>query len=335
MFPMNRRLFYLSALLPAWIAAAQTPLVTAAGNFSHIVKDLDKSVVFYRDVIGLEPGTKPTAFDPNPAIMKMGNTPGAQSRIATFKIPGSQIGVELIEYKDIDRKPVHPRFQDPGAACLDLLVKDLGTVLARVRKSEARFVTPGGKPAVVDANGRTEHVVFLTDPDGIFIELAQLDPALPSTAPEGSNILGGHLAITVNDTARSVKLYQALGFSGKSNEFDGNQQMMETVGVPGGQFKRTTGPIPGTQVSFSMFEIRGVDRKPLATRVQDPGTALLQLLVRDAGEAAKLAQQAGGAIISQGGEPTPLPGLGRIAIVRDPNNFFLEFIERQRSGGKQ
>src|SRR5262245_5324556 len=92
--------------------ATSAGTITGVGNFSHIVTSLEKSVEFYRDVIGLPVVTQPQPFSPNPAIMNMGNTPGAQSRIAVLKAPGSAIGVELIEYKDIDRKPANPRFQD-------------------------------------------------------------------------------------------------------------------------------------------------------------------------------------------------------------------------------
>ena len=38
---------------------AQTPAtsdVTGVGNFSHVVRDMDRAVAFYRDVLGLEVG---------------------------------------------------------------------------------------------------------------------------------------------------------------------------------------------------------------------------------------------------------------------------------------
>lgn len=87
--------------------------VTGAGNFSHIVANLDQSLDFYHGVLGLELVAPARPFDPNPTIMKLGDTIGAQSRMVQLKVPGSAIGVEIIEYKDIDRKPAHPRFQDP------------------------------------------------------------------------------------------------------------------------------------------------------------------------------------------------------------------------------
>src|ERR1700733_1850682 len=101
------------ALASAGALSAQQPAapigdVTGVGNFSHIVASLDKSVEFYRDVLGLDLANPPAPFAANPAIMKLGNTIGAQSHIAVLKIPGTALGLELIEYKDIDRKPAHP-----------------------------------------------------------------------------------------------------------------------------------------------------------------------------------------------------------------------------------
>ena len=126
---MTKRLSAFSLLILIFAATlpaqnAQSGAITGVGNFSHIVTSLEKAVEFYRDVIGLTVVTPPQQFSGNPAIMKMGNTPGAQSRIAVLRAPGTAIGVELIEYKDIDRKPANPRFQDPGAANLQVRVRD-------------------------------------------------------------------------------------------------------------------------------------------------------------------------------------------------------------------
>src|SRR5580765_531859 len=94
-------------VVSAGIAFAQTPApaspIIGVGNFSHIAANLDKSLEFYRDVIGLEPNGPVRPFDGNPAIMKLGNTAGAQSRFTQLKVPGAALGVEIIEYKDIER----------------------------------------------------------------------------------------------------------------------------------------------------------------------------------------------------------------------------------------
>jgi len=78
---------------------------------------------------------------------------------------------------------------------------------------------------------------------------------------------------------------------------------------------------------MTFIEFKDIDRKPLNTRVQDPCTAILQILVRDVDSVLKRVTANGGTIVSAGGEALSI-GTARIALVRDPNNLFLELIQR-------
>jgi glyoxylase-like metal-dependent hydrolase (beta-lactamase superfamily II)/predicted enzyme related to lactoylglutathione lyase len=295
--------------------------VVGNGNFSHIVTNLDKSIAFYRDVLGLELPGGAQPFGEKPEIMRLGNTIGAQNRIAVLRVPGSTLGVELIEYKDIDRKPAHPRFQDPGAANLTLRVRDIDAVMARVKSSGAKVLTAAGGPVAVG----TSRNCFVQDPDGFVVELAQPVPAPQAAAGEG-NLLGAGLETTVMDTEQTVRFYRdLLGFQLRVGEFNDNKLMAETAGAPGAQFRQSSGQIPGSPVRITFIEFKGIDRKPLHTRLQDPGSALLQLRVRDVDALVKKLKAGGAEIISAGGEPVTR-GNTRLAIVRDPNNLFLELI---------
>ena len=315
-------------------APAPTPapqsFVTGVGNFSHIVADLDKSLAFYRDVIGLQPNAPPRPFDGNVAIMRLGNTLNAQSRFVALRVPGSPIGVELIEYKDIERTPANPRFQDPGAANLIVRVRELDAVLDRVKKSGAKIVTVTGVPATIGNGGR---VMFIQDPDGFVVELVQAGAprggAAPTPAQPQGNIVGGGFELTVEYTGKTVDFYQkVLGFQLMAGTMFNNDKVMnETAGVPGGAFRQSRGLIPGTNTPIVFIEFANVDRKPLKTRVQDPGTAILQLLVRDMDGLMKTLKANSANIITTGGEPVSL-GPSKLVIVRDPNNLFLEFIQR-------
>jgi predicted enzyme related to lactoylglutathione lyase len=78
---------------------------------------------------------------------------------------------------------------------------------------------------------------------------------------------------------------------------------------------------------MTFIEFKDIERKPLRTRVQDPGTAILQVLVKDMDTALKNLKAAGGTVVSTGGEAVSI-GTARIALVRDPNNLILELIQR-------
>ncbi len=297
------------------------PDVVGVGNFSHIVTNLDRSLAFYRDVLGLEVAAN-NPFSGNPAIMALGNTPGAQSRFAALRVPGSAVGVELIEYKDIDRRPQHPRFVDPGAANLALRVRDIDSVYAKLQTFGATILTSGGKPATID-NGS---FLFVQDPDGFVVELSKGTP--PADAAPGGNVFGGAFETTVADSESSVRFYnEQLGFAMQLGAgFNDNALMAATAGAPGASFRQSRANVPGTSAPMTLIEFKNVARTPLRGRVQDPGTAILQLRVRDVTALTARLKAAGVPIVTAGGAPVAV-GAAKIALVRGPDNLLLELLE--------
>jgi len=315
------------------VAQAQGPqpapagVVTGVVNFGHIVEDLDHSLAFYRDVLGLEPGMA-MEFSANPAIQAMGNTPDAESRIATLMVPGMEMGIELIEYRGIGREHQRPHFVDPGAANISLRVRDLDALFPAIRDFPGvNILTAGGEPVTIETPNGSIHALFVQDPDGFVVELSDA-PNAPAGA--GPVIAGAAFEPTVADSEESVRFYNdLLGFDFVLGEsFNDNQQMAATAGAPGASFRQSRGRIPGTSVTMVLIEFADIERKRLSGRTQDPGTTVLQLEVGDvAALTAKLAA-AGVPIVSVGGKPQQVfPGLD-IAIVRDPNGMLLELVQR-------
>jgi catechol 2,3-dioxygenase-like lactoylglutathione lyase family enzyme len=191
-------------------ASSQPSAIVGVGNFSHIVENLDKSLAFYRDALGMEADGAVRPFQSDPAIMKMGNTVGAQSRYIPLKVAGAGFGVELIEYKDIDRKAAQPRFQDPGAANLIARVRDLDATLVRLKAAGGRVITAGGIPVTI---GNGLKVVFVQDPDGFVVELNQAAGA-PSAPAGTGNVLSTGFESAVDNTEKTVAFYRdLLGFN--------------------------------------------------------------------------------------------------------------------------
>ncbi len=108
--------------------------VLGVGNFIHVVGNLDRSLEFYHDALGLEmtgpPG--PRAFSANAVVSSLYDAPGAQSRVASFKIPDSAMAVEIVEFQGMNATPVRPRFFDPGAITLTLVVNDIEAAKTRL-----------------------------------------------------------------------------------------------------------------------------------------------------------------------------------------------------------
>lgn len=303
-------LFAASVMTPAVVTAQE---ITGVGNFSHIVANLDKSLEFYQGVLGLQPVAPPQVFSGNPVIMNLGDTPGGQSRMVQLRVPGSAMGVEIIEYKDVARTPAHPRFQDPGAANLSLRTPDFDAIVARAKKAGVHVLTGGGEPVSIG----TTKSFFMQDPDGFVVELSS------------SNTPGGGFEAAVADAGKTAETYKALGLAPTAPAaWNGNKAMTDNAGTPGAQFRQSRMAIPGSKASVTFIEFKDIDRKPLHTHTQDPGTAILQLNVKGLDALLPKLKSAGFTVVTKGGEPVSM-GPIRIALVRDPNNLYLELLERQ------
>ena len=130
--------------------------------------DLCLSRRFYRDVLGFE--TKPgAAFATDKTIASLIDATGARWRINSARVPGTAIEWELIEFKDITRKPFQLAVPDAGSPAVSVVVKDMPSALDAVKAGGGTVVTVGGKPIPL---GKTS-LVFVRDPNGFLIELMQ------------------------------------------------------------------------------------------------------------------------------------------------------------------
>src|SRR5262249_26318731 len=152
-------------------------------------------------------------------------------RFIGARMPGVRCGVELVEMRGIDRKPVRRRIQDPGAVTLILLVRDLDAAFAKLEAAGVPVVSTSGAPVSMSATGRTRAII-VQDPDGHFVELAQLDPQPDTPAPASSNVIGVRLRVTVNDLDGTLAFYrQRLDLKGESRTFTSSPQMSALLGL--------------------------------------------------------------------------------------------------------
>jgi catechol 2,3-dioxygenase-like lactoylglutathione lyase family enzyme len=211
-------------------------------------------------------------------------------------------------------------------------VHGLDTLFAKIMQVPGvNVLTAGGKPVTIETPNGALHAVFLQDPDGFVIELLEASD-VPAGTPPGTVVTGSAFEPTVRNSEESVRFYnELLGFDFTLGAaFNSNQQMAATAGAPGASFRQSQATIPGTAVPITLIEFKDIERKELSGRTQDPGTAILQLLVRDVTALTKKLADAGVQVITTGGAPVEVaPGL-KISVVRDPNNMLLELIERPR-----
>lgn len=313
---------------PAPGAAPPGDVVVGSGNYSPIVNDLDKAIEFYGKLLGLTvppaPAPGPRPFSTDPAIRNMFGIPSAQLRWVVARVPGPNLGVEMVEAKDIDRKAANPRPQDPGSMTLVLLVRDIDKAFAPLKSAGVPVVTPGGGPMTFGANkGRG---VIVRDPDGHFVELLQPSSPPETTAPPESNIIDARVRITVADTDKTMQLYHdQFQFQPQVASF--GTELLDLMGLKGSQIRLTTAQVPGSALRMEFVEIKGADRSPIRPRIQDPGATRLQIRVKDLDATIGKLKASGSTVVSAGGVPATLQGGIRAAIMPDPDGLYFVLIQ--------
>jgi catechol 2,3-dioxygenase-like lactoylglutathione lyase family enzyme len=321
-------------LLASHLVLGQAPeptgLIVGSGNFfSPIVSDLDKAIAFYRDGLGLDVQGAPANAEQNAPLRNMFGLPDAQLRWTVARPAAMRSGVEIVEIKKAESKPAERRIQDPGAFTLIVLVRDVDAAFAKLKQVAAPIVTTGGRPIAV---GRAKGFVT-RDPDGHFVEVAQLNPLPETTAPETANVIGVRVRVTVEDASQAMRQFQVLGLNGTMNViFEKNDALMRMFGLKDDtQYRLATMDVPTSGLKLEFIEFKGVDRKTVRANIQDPGSTRMQLQVRDVSATIDALKAAGGTVVSTGGSTVELPGRGgattKVAIVRDPNNLFLVLIQ--------
>src|SRR3954454_20699697 len=107
--------------------------IIAADHTGITVFDLERSLAFWREVLGFELSHR--AHQKGELAEQITGVPGAEILIAVLKAPGHKI--ELLEYRaPADRRQLNDRRPcDLGAAHIALTVDNLDEVLARIAAS--------------------------------------------------------------------------------------------------------------------------------------------------------------------------------------------------------
>jgi catechol 2,3-dioxygenase-like lactoylglutathione lyase family enzyme len=139
----------------------------------YTVSDLDRSLHFYRDLLGCE--VIATQEKEGGYLAAIVGYPDAHVRMAHLRAPDSAHVIELFQYLAPagERPPVEPR--NVGAAHMCFVVTDLNGTYERLRAAGVEFFSP---PVDIDTGINTGgHALYVRDPDGIPMELFELPPS--------------------------------------------------------------------------------------------------------------------------------------------------------------
>jgi catechol 2,3-dioxygenase-like lactoylglutathione lyase family enzyme len=144
--------------------------ILAANHTGITVSDLERSLAFWRDVLGFE--YSHSAHQSGERVEQITGVKGGELKLAVLKVPGGH-RIELLEYlAPPDRKNFDLRPCDVGHVHVALVVDHLDAVLQRI---EASGWKGAGKPQTLTVGPNAgKRVVYVRDPDGTTIEFMQM-----------------------------------------------------------------------------------------------------------------------------------------------------------------
>ena len=134
---------------------------------SLVVEDLETTCRWFQDLVGpdLKFWASPSFISDDSYSTLIGTV--GRFRLAQALIPGSPVVMEFIQYEYHDKSARRPNFQDPGAAHILFMAKDVDVIMPRVRAVGAQPLSGSGGPTFIGPGTRS---FFITGPDGYWAE---------------------------------------------------------------------------------------------------------------------------------------------------------------------
>jgi catechol 2,3-dioxygenase-like lactoylglutathione lyase family enzyme len=153
---------------PSTFADAQSKILNA--HISVIVRDLDASVVLYRQLIGLDANVAATPWQPNVGFSQLRNLSPIESRTATIPLPGSLVQLELMQLRGVPQAEFRPTFQDIGFGHIAFLSRDIEKTFTTM---QSLGLTTLSKTGTFTTFSPTLRAVYTRDRDGFFLEIIE------------------------------------------------------------------------------------------------------------------------------------------------------------------
>ena len=147
--------------------------ILGVGHTGITVSDLDRSIAFYRDVLGLR--VSPKGRLKGPFFESLTGVAGARIDVA-FVTAGNHT-LELLHFVTPERHEA-PRMQpnDPRFMHVCLKVKDIGRIVAAIRRYGFEGVS--AVLTVPEGPAKGMQAIYVRDPDGACLELIDEPPGV-------------------------------------------------------------------------------------------------------------------------------------------------------------
>jgi catechol 2,3-dioxygenase-like lactoylglutathione lyase family enzyme len=346
------------AVCASWFALCAPALCQTGGGehqgrvvglafVGRMVADLDQSVAFYKAIGFSQDPAANTAWLRDPGIEHLYGVHGIEARTARMFIvndaSGQRFVLYLRELKGIKRRNLagHPAWE-PGATHFSLVVPDAQLLWARLQSSGMLRARSWGAQLIAPPGQTKGTIAYLTDPDGLDIELLNQRPAAPKAPgrienPDTRSGVG-HAGLVVLDSLKARAFYGEL-LGGQPQTADapwlqgdfydsvvgghGNVMRVYDVSFP-------EASAPTFHLNFALIEFQNRKQPVVAANITDVGVGYVGFEVDGLDALLRRAKAAGAKVVSDPGIVSV--GRGRREVmVRDPDvGGFVELFEKPR-----
>jgi catechol 2,3-dioxygenase-like lactoylglutathione lyase family enzyme len=158
--------------LPASSAQASNNIYNI--GFAVTVGDMGRMLDVFK-AMGFEPVVGEWTRDKADARVA-GVRASTQIRRARALVPGTTFEVTMTEFKGLGKKHYQSRVRDPGTSMLRLRVRDMDSILSRVKSVGLDVASKGGQPVTVMGANGGQRIAITNGPDNLKIQFVQAIP---------------------------------------------------------------------------------------------------------------------------------------------------------------
>jgi catechol 2,3-dioxygenase-like lactoylglutathione lyase family enzyme len=335
----------LSISLPL-LAADDAGSVVGLAFTGRLVANLDQSVAFY-EALGFErdPATADSPWRRDKVIEQLYGVSDIETRMAKMSInsnvSGGRFVVYLREVRGLPRNnlSVHAAWE-PGATHFGLVVPNAHALWAQLERAGMLRARSWGEVLVAPPGVTPGQLAYVTDPDGLDIEIiAQApatlasngNPARPARPPGVS-----HVGLIVSDSDKARAFYgELLGGVLQSTEAPWRQGDFTDSAVGGhGNILRffnlafTEAYAPGSRLNLELVEFQNRKKTPVERHITDIGVAYFGFEVKNLEAFVARALAAGATPVADTGLVTMQSGVREI-MLRDPDTGAFVLLYEQ------
>jgi catechol 2,3-dioxygenase-like lactoylglutathione lyase family enzyme len=320
--------------------------VVGVAFVGRMVADLDRSVAFYKALgFSQDPGANP-AWRKDEVVEHLYGIKNVETRMAKMFVlnapSGAHAVVYLRELRGLDRKNLadHTAWE-PGASHFGLVVPDAARLWAELKASGMLRARSWGGELIAPPGQTKGMLAYMTDPDGLDIEIIDQRPAAPAEngRPARPAFVPGmsHVGLVVLDSDKARAFYGDL--------LGGQVQSTEAPWMKGDFYDSAVGghgnvlrfynesfafvPAPGSRMNFELVEFQNRKKPVEAARISDIGVAYVGFEVEGLDAFLARAKAAGAKVISD--SIVTMRSGTREVMIRDPDvGGFVELYEHPK-----